>query len=185
MILAKLLFAAVAVVGTQASFIDQLKGLLQSDPVRAESFLRTKFKADDLKQGIPPYKQGTTVLFAIDPGPGNHKATVSGDNLPETTLTPVGTLLIDVVELKSGQGTSVTYHVDGKATAKTYNLEVYTPNPVVEAPPGGRKGELRDMGEWKSTIFPNTIRKWYVYLPPNFQPDHEYPVLIGDRKSVV
>lgn len=172
-------FAMVTAHTTQASFLSQVSGLISSDPAKAESMIREKFKPADLSAGIQPYKEGTSVLFAIDAGSGDHKASVAGDNLTETPLAKVGGLLVTVSTLRPMQGTTVTYAVDGKAAAKTYNLEVYNPNPVADTPPGGRKGELREMGEWKSTIFPNTTRKWYVYLPPNLDPTKEYPVLIG------
>jgi len=169
----------VAGTGTQSSFIAQVIGLLNSDPSQAESVVRHKFKAEELSVGAPPYKEGTNVLFAIDPGAGQHSASVSGDNLPLVDLLHAGKLLVGTMNLRPGQGTTVNYSIDGKPTGKTYNLEVYTPNSTCEPPPGGGKGELRDMGEWKSTIFPNTTRKWYVYLPPGFKSSEEYPVLIG------
>jgi enterochelin esterase family protein len=99
--------------------------------------------------------------------------------LPETSLRKCGGLMAGVLHLKEGQGTTVVYSVDGAPRAKSYNLEVYTPNPAVSAPAGGRKGELRPMGEWKSNVFPGTTRKWYVYLPPNLDATYEHPVLIG------
>jgi enterochelin esterase-like enzyme len=152
---------------------------LEKEPSRAEALLRGKFKKEDLAVGVPPYKEGLTVLFAIDPGVGNHEAVVSGSNIQTIALKHVGSLLAAVVELREGQGTTIRYVIDGHPTSKIYNLEVYKHNPVTDTPPGGRKGELREMGEWKSTVFPNTTRKWYIYLPLNFDPAHEYPVLIG------
>jgi len=169
----------VATLGTQSSFIEQVSGLLKTDPAQVESVVRHKFKAVDLAVGIPPYKEGVNVLFAIEAGPGQRRGMLRGDNLPDTSLTRAGGLLVSTMTLRPGQGTTVSYLVDGQPIGKPYNLEVYLPNPVVDPPPGGHKGELRDMGEWKSTIFPGTTRKWYVYLPPNFDATHEYPVLIG------
>lgn len=162
-----------------ASFVERVGSLIKSDPVRAEALIRERFKPTDLSTGIAPYKEGTTVFFAIDAGAGTHKATVVGDNLTEMPMISVGGLLVRVATLKPGQGTTVSYVVDGKTAPKTYNLEVYAPNPITDVPPGGLKGELRDMGIWKSTIFPGTTRRWYVYLPPNLDPNREYPVLIG------
>lgn len=173
-----MIVATATTVGTAPSFLDQLGGLLKSDPAQAESMIRHKFKAEELAIGIPPYKEGVDVLFAID-GAGHKEADVSGDNLATTSLSPAGGLFAKIVSLRPMQGTTVNYLLDGSATSKTFNLEVYLHNPVADPPPGGRKGELRDMGEWKSSIFPGTTRKWYVYLPPAFDANHEYPVLIG------
>jgi enterochelin esterase-like enzyme len=171
--------AMISSLTTAPSFLNEVSTALKSDPAQAESLIRHKFKAGDLSAGIQPFKEGTTVLFAVDAGAGQHAGVVKGDNLQEVSLTPVGNLLAAVVTLRPGQGTAVDYVVDGKSAAKTYNLEVYTPNPTTDTPPGGRKGELRDMGEWKSTIFPDTIRKWFIFLPPGYDPTHVYPVLIG------
>ena len=179
MLALNLVIAAIATSGHQSSFIEQVNAARSSNPAQAEALIRHKFSQADLTTGVSPLREGVTVLFAIDAGSGEHKAVVSGDNLTETRLTPVGGLLEAVVKLRPGQGTTANYVVDGKVTSKTYNLEVYIPNPVCDPPPGGRKGELRDMGEWKSAIFPGTTRKWFIYLPPGFEPTHEYPVLIG------
>lgn len=174
----------IATLQEEPTFLQKLDGafdskILRGTPLSAEALIREKFKPADLATGIQPYKEGVDVLFAIDPGPGRHHVTVKGDNLKETKFRRAGSLLAVVVRLRPMQGTTVQYFVDGKPTAKTYNLEVYTPNATANTPPGGRKGEIRDMGEWKSTIFPDTTRKWYVYLPPNLDPNREYPVLIG------
>ncbi len=152
--------------------------MLERDPAQAEQTIRAKFKQQDLEQGSPPHKEELSVLFAIDPGPSAREASVSGNNLKTIRLKHVGKLFAAVVKLREGQGTTVSYSVDG-TPKKSYSLEVYRRNPAVETPPGGRKGELRDMGEWTSTIFPGTTRKWYVYLPPNLDPAHEYPVLVA------
>jgi len=179
MVLLSLIVAAAAIVAGPPSFLEQVAGQLATSPAKAAALIRERFKSADLAVGISPYKEGSTVLFAVDPGAGKHVGSVSGDNLTEMSLPSVDGLLMAVVKLRKGQGTTVNYTVDGKATGKTYSLEVYEPNAYVETPPGGRKGELREMGEWKSTIFPNTTRKWFVYLPPQFDPTKEYPVLVG------
>ena len=170
--------AAAAIAQTKLSFLDQVKPLLTSDQRKAEQLMRAKFKPEDLTQGIKPEAEGLNVLFAIDPGEGKHEGVVEGDNLKTVKLNHVGGLLAAVVKLREGQGTQLRYNVDGKP-GKGYNLEVYTPNPFVMGPPGGRKGEMRDMGAWEGDIYKGTTRKWFIYLPPNIDPSHEYPVLIG------
>lgn len=171
--------AAVAMFAMQGSFFNQINASLKSDPKQAESLIRAKFKPEDLANGIQPYKEALDVILAVDPGAGSHSGYVMGDNLDRIELVHAGGLLVASAHLRSGQGTTVNYVVDGKTLGKTYNLEVYPDNPAVNPPPGGRKGELREMGEMKSATYPNTTRKWYVYLPPAFDSAKEYPVLIG------
>lgn len=163
----------------QAFSLSQLETLLVNDPSQAEKLVRSRFSKADLEAGISPHKEELNVLVAIDAGSGTHEASVSGSGLATTPLKHVGGLYLEVLKLRQGQGTTVRYSVDGHPTGKAYNIEVYKRNPAVEPPPGGRKGELRDMGEWKSTIYAGTTRKWYIYLPPNLDANHEYPVLIG------
>jgi enterochelin esterase-like enzyme len=172
------------------SFLDQVRTAMETDPSHAESLIRAKFKPADLAAGIAPYVEGTTVLFAVSMEPGDHTALVQGDSLAKSMLSKVGKLDALIQYLPNGFGSQVQYVVDDKPAAKTFNLEVYAPNAVVETPPGGLKGELRDMGEWKSGIYPGTTRKWYIYLPPNLDPNHEYPLLLGtdaqwDRQWIV
>jgi len=171
-----LIVAMTASTQSQPSFLTQVKGLLRRDPAQAETLIRQRFKPEDLAIGIPPYKEGIEVLFAID---AVGKASVAGDNLTTTSLNKVGGLKAKIVRLKPMQGTTVVYSIDGRPNARTYNLEVYLPNPTCDTPPGGRKGELRAMGEWKSEVFPGTTRKWFIYLPPGFDATKEHPVLIG------
>lgn len=171
---------AIAFTGTQStSFIEQITSTMKRDPAQAESLIRQKFSPADLTVGISPYKEGVNVLFAVDAGKGRHQVSVSGDNLRPVKFFPVGDLYVGVAQFEPEQGTTAYYSIDEKKSPKIFNIETYKPNPLVDGPPGGRKGELRDMGEWKSTIFAGTTRKWFIYLPPNFDPNHEYPVLIG------
>lgn len=167
--------AAIAL-AQQTTFIEQVNTLIQSDPAKAEALIRSKFKPEDLTNGIPPYKENTTVLFAID---SPTEASIRGDNLDKTPFEPVGKIQAKIVNYKSGFGTTFQYFPLKTVSDKVHNLEVYDYNPTCDTPPGGMKGELRAMGELKSTIYPNTTRKWYIYLPPNLDPNKEYPVLIG------
>ncbi|MFM9873557.1 MAG: alpha/beta hydrolase [Fimbriimonadaceae bacterium] len=168
--------AATVMNHSQPTFITQLQTIITSDPSQAEKLIRSKFKPEDLAVGISPYKESTTVLFAID---SPSKATVQGDNIETNELQTVGNLQLKIVKLRNCQGTSIQYIIDRKPTAKSYNLEVYDYTPTCDTPPGGRKGELRDMGELKCTTYPNTTRHWFIYLPPNLDPNIAYPVLCG------
>lgn len=176
MALLTLLAAAHLAFGSAPSFLQQVGDLIQSDPAQAESLIRSRFKKEDLVAGVAPMKEGTRVLFAVEAKSG---ASVSGDNLPPTALIKVGNLCAVVANLRSGLGSTVRYTVDGTILNRSFNLEVYDPNPFVETPPGGRKGDLRDMGELQCLAYPGTIRHWWVYLPPDLDSKVEYPVLFG------
>lgn len=176
--MAAALFVA-ANLATSTSFLDQIQANIKTDPSVAEQLIVQKFAKGELAVGIKPCAEGTTVLFAIDPGPGDHHADVTGDGDFHVDLQPLGGLLAAIVTLREGEGHIVSYNVDGKPIGQPYQMEVYTPNPYVQPPPGGMKGELRDMGVWNSAIYPNTTRKWYIYLPPNLDPNREYPLFLA------
>lgn len=153
--------------------------MLAENKVAAEAAIRGQFSKDDLAKGINPPDQGRKVLFAVDPGAGTHTVTVESGGHVISRLSPLpGGLYASVETFAPESGYPAEYRVDGKTLRGGLQIEVYDPNPLVLAPPGGRKGELRDMGEWKSAIFPDTTRKWYVFFPPNFDANREYPVLI-------
>lgn len=177
-----MLLAVLFVMHTQNGALDlgSIERLLKQDRAEAGRMIRQRFKSEELANGITPFEQGTKVLFAVDAGDGKHTVRVTSGEHEVATLRQVDqNLFVAVKEFDDGAGMVLDYQVDGKARRTGIPLEVYRPNPFVQAPPGGRKGELRDMGEWKSTIFPNTTRKWYVYLPPNLDSAKEYPVLIA------
>jgi enterochelin esterase-like enzyme len=167
----------------QSSRIDllELERLIVQNRPAAEKLVRQHIKAEDLAKGALPIDQGTRVLFAVDAGPGQHTVTVAhqGKTLLHLAQMEKSSLYIAVQDFKDGDAYLVDYQVDGKPLRTGMQVEVYDANPYVLAPKGGRKGELRDMGEWKSEIYSGTTRKWYVYLPPGLDPNKEYPLLVS------
>ncbi len=158
----------------------KLEPLITKDKAAAEAIVRQNFSADDLTKGVNPRDQGRRVLFAVDAGLGNHEVKVVSGGKTLLSLAKLQTSVYAAVQMfEDGAGFPVEYQVDGKTLRSGLQVEVYDPNPFTLAPPRGRKGELRDMGEWKSQIYGGTTRKWFVYLPPNFDPSKEYPVLIA------
>jgi enterochelin esterase family protein len=47
--------------------------------------------------------------------------------------------------------------------------EPYTPHPDSKPRDGVPKGQLTKQAEWKSTIFPNTVRDWWIYVPSEYK----------------
>jgi enterochelin esterase family protein len=48
---------------------------------------------------------------------------------------------------------------------------VFTPGPDHEVHPGVPQGTVKAMGTWKSKIFPDTVREWWIYVPAQYKPD--------------
>ncbi|MBC8065543.1 MAG: enterochelin esterase [Chlorobia bacterium] len=166
--------------GASMDFKELERNIVTNRPA-AEAMVRKHILADELLKGANPREQGTRVLFAVDAGPGKHTVTLANKGKTMIHLAQMGesTLYIALQDFYSGDAYLLDYQVDGKTLRGGLQVEVYDPNPFTLAPPGGRKGELRDMGEWKSSIYSGTTRKWYIYLPPNLDALKEYPVLIA------
>jgi enterochelin esterase-like enzyme len=49
--------------------------------------------------------------------------------------------------------------------------ETYSVHPDTQPQAGVPKGTLAKQPEWKSQIFPNTVRDWWVYVPAQYKPD--------------
>ena len=54
----------------------------------------------------------------------------------------------------------------------------YRLTPDHEVTPEVPHGEVRAMEPWRSTIFPDTIRDWWVYVPAQYQPGQPAPVMV-------
>lgn len=157
-----------------------LEQLIAQDKPAAEAMVRKHIPADDLAKGAVPRDQGRRVLYAVELGAGNHTVAVAREGKTLLNLAKMETnLYLGIQTYPEGEAFLAEYVVDGKPLRSGLQVEVYDPNPFVLAPDGGRKGELRNMGEWKSQIYPGTTRKWYIYLPPNLDQTKEHPVLIA------
>src|SRR5437870_6464910 len=49
--------------------------------------------------------------------------------------------------------------------------EPYTPHADSKPRAGVPKGQLTKQAEWKSEIFPNTARDWWIYVPAQYKAD--------------
>jgi enterochelin esterase-like enzyme len=49
--------------------------------------------------------------------------------------------------------------------------ENYPVHPDTQVQPGVPKGTVTKQPEWKSQIFPNTVRDWWIYVPAQYKPD--------------
>lgn len=154
-----------------------LQRLIESDKSAAAKVVRQHVREEELKKGASPIDQGTLVFFAIE---AKSPTTIKGKGGNEISLVQLeDNLYAAVTEFSDGDGFLTEYRSGGALIRGNLPVEVYTQNPFVQDPPNGRKGELRDMGELKSTTYPGTTRKWYIYLPANFDANKEHPVLVG------
>src|SRR5262245_3334017 len=57
----------------------------------------------------------------------------------------------------------------GKKAAPTRPPEPYSPHADSKVRDGVPKGQLTKQPEWKSTIFANTVRDWWIYVPSQYK----------------
>src|SRR5215207_10934828 len=49
--------------------------------------------------------------------------------------------------------------------------DAFKPGPDHEVQAGVPQGTVKPMGTWKSKIFPDTTRDWFIYIPAQYKPD--------------
>jgi len=59
----------------------------------------------------------------------------------------------------------------GKKAAPKLPPEPYSPHADTKRRDGAPKGQLTKQPEWKSTIFANTVRDWWIYVPSQYKAD--------------
>jgi enterochelin esterase family protein len=69
------------------------------------------------------------------------------------------------------------YEAGGKRTGGG-NLEVYAIHPDSVEKPGVPKGTLTQQPKWKSKVFANTERDWWVYVPAQYKPESPACVMV-------
>jgi enterochelin esterase family protein len=95
-------------------------------------------------------------------------ALVGGKSLPLTRIgeTPV---FAGVFPLSHGAAYRYSYEVDGKKVGRQRDVEAYTDQPELGEKPGVPRGKLTPQKPWVSTIYPNTTRQWWVYVPAQYK----------------
>lgn len=167
--------------------------------------IRALTRNQDLKQGMRPIAQfdgeNAIVLFAIEAPSGaptvsyttngstlntQHNPTLmklSDDGLYAATARMKGA---GAMPFATGVGLNFAYALDGKQIERKRpdgktddgHFEAYPHNPDNDVDPNAPKGKLTQMPKWKSTIFANTDRDWWVYVPAQYTPDKPACVMI-------
>ena len=81
-----------------------------------------------------------------------------------TVLVAVSLLVVSVTAAQPPQGKAKD---KGKAKAP----EPYTPHADSQPQAGVPKGNILQQPEWKSQVFKDTVRNWWVYVPEQYKPD--------------
>lgn len=186
-----LLVSPLAAQQSPAIDLAEIRAALAANPQGADAELladriRQAFGGREaLLAGPQPIIDETTVLWAMElpevptgRGGGPRVSRPSGAityNLTRIGTTPVYAL---VRTFTSGEAFDWIYDLGGNRRMGGGGLEVYNIHPDAREQPGVPKGEVREMPTWSSTIFPNTTRDWWVYVPAQYDPAEPAAVMI-------
>ena len=162
-----------------------------NDASRLTEQVRSWFGKEELLKGARPKVDGLEVAWAIEaPGAASAPQVVSEDGsfrLPLVRLEGTD-VYAAVAELTDGTAMRWAYDVEGKRFGGG-NLEVYWTGPDSIEHAGVPKGKLTQQPVWRSVIFPNTERDWWVYVPAQYKPESPACVMIfqdgGGMKNYV
>ena len=135
-----------------------------NDASRLTEQVRSWFGKEELLKGARPKVDGLEVAWAIEaPGAASAPQVVSEDGSFRLPLVRLGgtDVYAAVAELTDGTAMRWAYEVEGKRFGGG-NLEVYWTGPDSIEHAGVPKGKLTGQPVWRSVIFSNTERDWWV-----------------------
>lgn len=132
--------------------------------------VRLWFGADNLKKGPSPKQDDLRLAAALEveqPLPrGTSPALVSDEGTFRLPLKRLGKSSVYAATAALPEGTFLRWHYElGNERKGGGNLEAYTTPPEFRRDESVPQGKLTEMPEFKSVVFPNTERKWWVYIP--------------------
>ena len=163
-----------------ATFADDLK---RTDGDALAARVRQWFGADYLKTGPYPKMDDLRLVAAIEttapPPAGVTPAFVSDDGKYRLPLRRLGTSNVYAASTELPEGTYLRFHYEIGTERKGGNdLEAYHTPPEYKGNPAVPHGKLTEMSEWHSQVFPNTTRRWWVYVPAQVAAAPEKPAAV-------
>lgn len=141
---------------------------------------------ESLIAGPQPLVDETTVAWAIEipgfaPGQGVQAPRVwrpvGTVSYPMRQIGTTGVFAV-VRSFSSGDAFAWMYDLGGNVRRSGGNLEVYDTHPDAIVRTDVPKGEVRQMSPWRSTVFPNTTRDWWVYVPAQYDASQPAAVMV-------
>ena len=153
--------------------------------------IRAWFGKDNLVKGATSKVDGLNVAFAIEaPGVTGTIHVTSDDGKLRLSMVRLGTtdVYAATTTLPDGSAMKWVYHVAGKRSGGG-NVETYAIHPDTIEKPGVPRGTLTQQAKWKSRIFADTERDWWVYVPAQYKPESPSCVMVfqdgGGMKNYV
>lgn len=137
--------------------------------------LRAQIGAEALARGAEPLIDGLTVVWAIEVPGATSAPEIVSERGPtfRKRLTRLGETDVYALAVSFPEGTTMQcgYRVDGIPQAHGAGegtVEVYGLHPDSQELPGVPRGTLLPQPRWRSTIFADTVRDWWLYVPAQY-----------------
>ena len=142
-------------------------------------FGKTRSGRLNVINGASPKVEGLETAWAIE-APGANKAEVVLSDGKKLPLIQVGDTPIFAATASFPHGSALrwSYVIDGSLVKGRGQVETYTDQPELAAMDGVPKGKLTKPVPWKSQIFPETTRDWWVYVPAQYKDDQPACVMV-------
>lgn len=145
--------------------------------------VRQWFGADNLRKGPYPKQDNLRLAAAIETAPDLAKNTpvtfVSDDGTYRLPLKRLGRSNVYAGEATLPEGVFMRFHYEvGAARLGGGDLEAYQYPAEFATNKAIPHGIVTEMPLWKSTIFPNTERRWWVYIPAQVKEHPEKPATV-------
>ncbi|MEQ1936360.1 MAG: hypothetical protein ABL962_21095 [Fimbriimonadaceae bacterium] len=138
--------------------IVRIADLIKANPAEAARLIRAGIGDEELRKGSIR-EAGTTLFIAVEAEPGDHEVVLNSADVSGFKLRKLdNTLYAAIATFADGHAIKGEIQVDGKTLRGGIQVELYQPNPYVQIPPGGMKGEIREMGAFKSQVYAGTTR---------------------------
>ena len=182
---------------TPKAILDAMNGNLDNTSAsKLAQRIRALAGKQDLAKGLRPAVQfvgdDAIIVFAIESPSGAPKVLFTTDgSVFDTQIAPTLVKLGDTnvyanaftmarvgaTPFAQGVGMDYSYNIgDNKISGS--HFEAYPHNPDSDVDANAPKGKLTQMPNWKSQIFPNTDREWWVYVPAQYTADKPAAVMI-------
>ena len=168
------------VAGSSAQIVSPLDHAHLSDALHAKPTgdaakkladdVRAWFGKQDFKKGAKPKVDGINVAFALEAeNPAIPPVIVDTEKGLSLELTHIGetNLYVASIGLRPGSAWHWQYRI-GPTELAEGRLEVYLPHHDNERDPALPKGQVKEMGEFASKIFDGTTRRWWLYVPAQY-----------------
>jgi enterochelin esterase family protein len=161
-----------------------LRKALAAKPAGAEAVqladkVRRWFGAEALKNGAAVKAEGLEVAWAIEAPGAKEVFACAHDRTYRLRLDPLGGsgVWAAVATLSDGTAFRFCYEVDGRVLGSG-QLETYAIHPDSLPQPGVPRGKVIAQKKWKSRIFADTERDWWIYVPAQYRPTKPAAVMV-------